>query len=65
MTVNVKQLLRFYYYIDMEDGTETTNIDEDKLVELLQVIVDKLELSLGEDETLPKALKTAKQSSSH
>ena len=29
MTVNVKQLLRFYHYINMEDGTETTNIDEE------------------------------------
>jgi len=50
MTINVKHLLRFYYYIDMEDGTETTNIDEDKLVELLQAIVDKLELK--EDDLL-------------
>jgi len=50
MTVNVKQLLRFYHYIDMEDGTETTNIDEDKLVELLQTIVNKLEIE--EDDLL-------------
>lgn len=44
MTVNVKQLLCFYRYINMEDGTETTNVDEDKLVELLQAIVNKLEI---------------------
>ena len=50
MTINVKHLLRFYYYIDMEDGTETTNIDEDKLVELLQTIVNKLEIK--EDDLL-------------
>ena len=60
MIINVKQLLRFYHYIDMEDGTETTNIDEDKLVELLQAIVDKLELK-EDDLLLSEALSTMQQ----
>jgi hypothetical protein len=42
--INVKQFLNYYHYLDMEDGTEYTNIDEDKLVDLLQVIVSKLEI---------------------
>jgi hypothetical protein len=42
--INVVQFLNYYHYRDYENGTDYTNIDEDKLVDLLQLIVNKLEI---------------------
>lgn len=43
MTEKLSNLLQYFYYYDPETGQETNNIDYEKLIEVLEDIIQRIQ----------------------